>query len=49
MRSFRPKPGHAEEEDEAAGARPVNYCLEDIVWPKLAVGVFDFLDTTALG
>ena len=29
--SFRPKPGHAEEEDEAAGARSVNYCLEDIL------------------
>ena len=49
MRSFRPKPGHAEEEDEAAGARRVNHYLEDIIWPKLAVGVFDFLDTTALG
>ena len=49
VRSFRPKPGHAEEDDEAAGARPVNYCVEDITWPKLAVGVFDFLDTTALG
>ena len=39
----------AEEEDEAAGAKPVDYCLEDNIWPKLAVGVFDFLDTTALG
>ena len=42
VRSFRPKPGHAEEEDEAAGARPVNYCLEDIILAKACCWRFRF-------